>query len=63
MRRLDDGASTADGTPGNMYQNLGTTQEELQRNVALFKQWVGNWSLKRWSDATKEEISAIWVPY
>ena len=63
MRRLDDGASTADGKPGNMHENLGATQEERQRNLALFKQWVGAWSLKRWPEATKEEISAIRVPY
>lgn len=63
MRRFDDGASTADGAPGNMYQNLGAAQAERQRNLALFKQWVGAWSLKRWPEATKEEISAIRVPY
>jgi len=63
MRRLDDGANTADGKPGNMYENLGETREERQYNLSLFKQWVGTWSLKRWPEATKEEIGAIQVPY
>ncbi len=63
MRRLDDGKSTKDGKPGNMYQYLGSTDEERQKNLASFKQWVGNWNLKRWADVTKEEMNGIKVSY
>ncbi len=37
MRRLDDGQSTADKKPGNMYQHLGEDEEERQKNLKLFK--------------------------
>lgn len=37
MRRLDDGKGAKDGKPGNMYQHLGGTEEERQKNLALFK--------------------------
>lgn len=47
MRRLDDGENTKDGKPGNMYRYLGATEEERQKNLKLFKEWVGNWTLKR----------------
>lgn len=63
MRRLDDGGSSKDGKPGNMYQHLGSTAEERQQNLALFKSWVGGWVLKRWPEISKEELSAIRVPY
>ncbi len=63
MRRLDDGKNTKDGKPGNMYQYLGATEEERQKNIDLFKGWIGNWILKRWSDATKEELNGIKVKY
>jgi len=63
MRRLDDGQNTKDGKPGNMYQHLGATEEERQANLSLFKAWVGNWSLKRWPDTTKDELSGIKVKY
>jgi hypothetical protein len=56
MRRLDDGKNTKDGKPGNMYEFLGGTQEERQKNLALFKQWVGLWTLKRLPELTREEI-------
>jgi hypothetical protein len=61
MRRLDDGKTT--GKPGNMYQYLGTTEEERQQNLKLFKDWVGNWTLKRWKDITKEDMDGIKVKY
>src|SRR3989339_120849 len=61
MRRLDDGKNTKDGKPGNMYQYLGSTDEEKQQNLKLFKDWVGNWTLKKWKDVTKEELDGIKV--
>jgi hypothetical protein len=63
MRRLDDGKNTKDGKPGNMYIYLGSTEEERQKNLELFKKWIGNWTLKRWNDITKEELDGIKVPY
>ena len=57
MRRLDD------AKPGNMYQHLGDTVEERQKNLALFKSWVGGWTLKRFKDLTKEELAEIKVAY
>lgn len=63
MRRLDDGKNAKDGKPGNMHQYLGSTEEERQKNLKLFKDWVGNWTLKRWPDITKEEMNGIKVKY
>jgi hypothetical protein len=63
MRRLDDGKSTKDGKPGNMYRHLGATDEERQQNLAAFKAWVGNWSLRKWSETTKVELDGITVKY
>ncbi len=63
MRRLDNGNNTKDGKPGNMYQHLGATEEERQKNLAIFKEWIGNWTLKRWSDISKEELDKIKVKY
>lgn len=63
MRRLDDGRNTKDGKPGNMYEYLGANEEERQRNVGLFKAWVGNWTLKRFPDLTKDELAGIAVKY
>ncbi len=60
MRRLDDGKA---GKPGNMYQYLGSTEEERQQNLKLFKDWIGNWILKRWKEITKEELDGIKVKY
>ena len=70
MRRLDDGKN-AGGKPGNMYQFLGTSDEERQKNLQTFKAWVGpeGWILKRWSargnvpGITKEELDKIRVKY
>jgi len=56
MRRLDDGKNTKDGKPGNMYQYLGSTEEEKEKNFASFNQWVGFWTLKRLPELTNEEI-------
>jgi len=63
MRRLDDGGSSKDGKPGNMYQHLGSTAAERQQNLTLFKRWVGNWSLKRWNEIDKDELNGITVKY
>ena len=59
MRRLDDGTSTADKKPGNMYKNLGETDAERAANFKLVKAWVGEeaWNLNRW--AKRGEVSAI----
>ncbi|MEW5746642.1 MAG: cytochrome C [Nitrospirota bacterium] len=63
MRRLDDGKGSKEGKQGNMYQYLGATEEERQQNLKLFKEWVGNWTLKRWKDITKEDMNGIKVTY
>jgi len=63
MRRLEDGKNTKDGKPGNMYQHLGATEDERQKNLASFKLWVGNWTLKRWAEITKEDMNEVKVKY
>lgn len=70
MRRLDDGKN-ASGKAGNMYQYLGGTDAERQKNLSLFKAWVGNdaWKLNRWKARgnvpaiTKEDMDKIKVKY
>lgn len=62
MRRLDDGANTKDGKPGNMYERLGDTPAERAANLALFKKWVGGWTLKKAATITPEERAAILAP-
>ena len=65
MRRLDDGKNAKDGKPGNMYVFLGATEGERQKNLALFKAWVGkdSWSPKRPDAVTKEELARIEAKY
>jgi hypothetical protein len=71
MRRLDDGKSAAGGKPGNMYQHLGATEEERQKNLNLLKQWVGKdaWKFNRWEARgkvpaiTKEDLNKLKVKY
>ena len=71
MRRLDDGKTVAGGKPGNMYQYLGDTDEERQKNLNLYKEWVGTdaWKHNRWEvrgkvpAITKEEMDKIKVKY
>ena len=71
MRRLDDGKSVKTGKPGNMYQYLGATEEERQKNLNTFKSWVGTdaWTLKRWeargdvAGISREELGKIKVKY
>lgn len=62
MRRLDDGKHTKDGNPGNMYVRLGSTDAERAENLEIFKKWIGNWTLKRKKELTKEELEAIKAP-
>ena len=63
MRRLDDGKESTDGKPGNMYAHLGETDDERQQSLKIFKEWVGNWTKKRWNEITKEEVDGIKVKY
>ena len=62
MRRLDDGANTKDKKPGNMNKHLGETPEERASNLAIFKRWVGGWTLKRKNEVTDAERAAILAP-
>jgi mono/diheme cytochrome c family protein len=63
MRRLDDGTNTKDNKPGNMYQYLGADDAERQKNLKLFREWVGNWTLKRFPELTKEDLNNMKVKY
>lgn len=71
MRRLDDGKSTKDGKPGNMYKNLGSDDAERQKNLATFKAWVGEgaWNLNRFKARgdvpaiTKEQLDKLKLKY
>ena len=63
MRRLDDGKGSKEGKAGNMYQHLGADEQERQANLALFKNWVGSWNLKRWADLSKDDLSGVKVKY
>ena len=62
MRRLDNGKSKTDGKPGNMYPYLGKDEEERQKNLKIFKEWVGSWNLKRRNELSEEEIQKIIAP-
>ncbi len=59
MRRLDDGKSNKEGKPGNMYKNLGGTEQERSANLTVIKDWVGGWTLKRKKDISADELKAI----
>jgi mono/diheme cytochrome c family protein len=62
MRRLDDGANTKDGKPGNMHKYLGKDDAQRATNLALFKRWVGGWNLKRGNEISEEEKKAVLAP-
>ena len=62
MRRLDDGANTKDQKPGNMHKELGEAPAERAAHLALFKQWIGGWTLKRKAEVTDAERAAILAP-
>jgi hypothetical protein len=63
MRRLDDGKGSGSGKPGNMFQYLGDTEEERQKNLNLFKFWIGNWFFANWERISKEDIDAMLLQY
>lgn len=71
MRRLDDGSSTADKKPGNMYKELGSNDAERAANLKLIKAWVGEgaWNLNRWKARgdvpaiTKEQLDKLRLKY
>jgi len=46
-----------------MYLHLGSDERERQANLAIFKQWVGNWNLKKWSEVSKSELNNLKVKY
>ena len=62
MRRLDDGRSTKDGKPGNMYNYLGKDAHERAERLQKVKQWVGSWGLKRRNELSDAELKAISAP-
>ena len=71
MRRLDDGSSTADKKPGNMYKELGSNDAERAANLKLIKAWLGEggWNLNRWKARgdvpaiTKEQLDKLQLKY
>ncbi len=65
MRRLDNGKNAADSKPGNMYQFLGANNAEREKNLAVFKAWVGEdaWTLKRRDAVSKDELMKIKAKY
>jgi hypothetical protein len=62
-RALDDGENTEDGKPGKMYERLGKNNEERQKNLEIFKKWIGHWSFSEWSDIKKEDIARMKLAY
>lgn len=70
MRRLDAG-NGAERKPGNMFQHLGKTEAERQKNLSLFKAWVGEegWIFNAWDKkgdvpgVTKDELSKMKLKY
>lgn len=71
MRRLDNGKTGAGDKPGNMHQYLGATDEERQKNLNVFKEWVGKgaWKFNRWEAKgktpaiTKQDLDKVKVKY
>ncbi|MGC9110058.1 MAG: hypothetical protein ACP5HI_07415 [Caldimicrobium sp.] len=63
MRRLDDGKNTKDGKTRKYVSISRLIKEDRQKNLKLFKEWVGKWILKRWPEITKEEMNSIKVRY
>jgi hypothetical protein len=71
MRRLDDGKASPGGKPGNMYRYLGGDEQERQKNLAVFKAWVGEggWNLNRWAArgdvpaVTKDQLDKLKLAY
>lgn len=71
MRRLDDGSSSPNQKPGNMYKHLGDTEPERQANLGKIKAWLGegSWNLNRWQKrgevpaVTKEQLERLKLAY
>ena len=42
--------------------NLGGTDDEKQKNLGIFKKWVGSWNLKKRAEITDAELKAITAP-
>lgn len=71
MRRLDDGSTTPDKKPGNMYKHLGETDAERSAKLATIKAWLGEgaWNLNRWGKRgdvpaiTKEQLEKLKLKY
>lgn len=70
IRRLDDGKAGG-GKPGNMYQFLGSSDDERAKNLATIKAWLGEgaWNANRWKargdvpGVTKEQLEKIKAKY
>jgi mono/diheme cytochrome c family protein len=60
MRRLDDG--TGGGKKGNMYNYLGKNDADRAKNHAVFKEWIGGWTLKKKKEISEAELKAIKAP-
>lgn len=71
MRRLDDGTSSPNKKPGNMYKYLGETDALRAANLNLVKAWVGEgaWNLNRWEKVgdvnaiSKEQLDKLKLKY
>jgi hypothetical protein len=71
MRRLDDGKASPSGKPDSMYRHLGADDAERQKNLAVFKAWVGGggWNLNRWNARgdvpaiTKDQLDKLQLKY
>jgi hypothetical protein len=72
MRRLDDGSSTADKKPGNMYKHLGENESARVANLKLLKAWLGGdgtWNMNRWQNRgdvpaiSKEQMDKLILKY
>ncbi|HMM55748.1 MAG TPA: cytochrome C [Candidatus Desulfobacillus sp.] len=63
VRRLDDGARSPGGQPGNMYRHLGRG-EQRKENLKLFTRWVGDegWIVKNAGELSPDEIGRIRAP-
>lgn len=51
------------GNRTTCYQHLGSDEQERQSNLALFKNWIGSWNLKRWADISNDEFNSTKVKY
>jgi hypothetical protein len=71
VRQLDDGQQNGKGKAGGMYLYLGEDEAERQKNLALFKAWLGpdawranHWQAKKDMPAiTKQELEQLRLAY